>query len=61
MVIITKYCECGNYQPISTSGVIMTECKNCGGSERPLVCGPGLYSGKFNKVKQNLKNLKEKK
>lgn len=40
MIKIKKYCKCGNYKPKSTKGVIVTDCKNCGGAKKPLVCGP---------------------
>lgn len=38
-VITTKYCNCGNYEPISTRGVISRNCKNCGGAPRLKVFG----------------------
>lgn len=30
---LTRYCNCGNYQPKSSSGWINTDCKNCGGKK----------------------------
>jgi hypothetical protein len=29
----TRYCNCGNYQPKSSSGLINTNCRNCGGKK----------------------------
>lgn len=31
-----KVCECGNYQPTSTKGLIILKCRNCGGV-KPLI------------------------
>lgn len=31
---IKPYCNCGNYQPRSTKGVIIRDCKNCGGKRK---------------------------
>ncbi len=36
MVFISKQCTCGNYSPKSTKGVIVMDCKNCGGSPPQL-------------------------
>jgi hypothetical protein len=33
-LILLDECKCGNYQPISITGVIISKCKNCGG-EKP--------------------------
>lgn len=30
-----KYCNCGNYRPRSTDGLINTSCANCGGAYCP--------------------------
>lgn len=36
MIKTKKYCNCGNYQPISTKGVKDYRCKNCGGYKKPI-------------------------
>lgn len=33
-VILSKTCNCGNYAPKSTSGVIDYDCRNCGGKKK---------------------------
>ncbi len=38
-VIIEEECECGNYEPTSTSGVIDDSCRNCGGKPREIILG----------------------
>lgn len=33
---IKEYCSCGKYKPISTKGVIILKCKNCGKLPKPI-------------------------
>jgi len=40
-MIITQYCECINYEPKSTKGVIDSRCKHCGKMKKPIIIGPG--------------------
>lgn len=36
-VIIEEECECENYEPTSTSGVIDDSCRNCGGKPKEIL------------------------
>ena len=38
---IPRYCKCGKYKPRSTKGIIDRTCRNCGGTPKPKVFGPG--------------------
>ena len=39
LMILKKECDCGFYQPTSTKGLIINDCKNCGGRPPKIVYG----------------------
>lgn len=39
LIILKKQCDCGFYQPTSTKGLIINDCKNCGGKPPTRVFG----------------------
>lgn len=39
LMILKKECDCGFYQPTSTKGLIINDCKNCGGKPPTIVFG----------------------
>lgn len=39
LIAIKKKCDCGFYQPTSTKGLIINDCKNCGGKPPTRVFG----------------------
>ena len=36
LIVTGSYCNCGKYTPRSTSGIINTDCSNCGGKKREV-------------------------
>ena len=39
LIALKKECDCGFYQPTSTKGLIINDCKNCGGKPPTIIFG----------------------